>query len=146
VTSEPVDVGGFRLWVSEIDGIRTIETRYPARIDVTKLSTVIAAYYDLWDDESPTINLSHIEQLEALNAQVRAVLKSVVLRTIGQDSFVGSAWVCGTNADVGREVVTILREAGRGGASVFAARDEAIDYLQNCIVDWRSLKGTPEQE
>ena len=146
MTSEPVDIGGFRLWVSEIDGIRTIETRYPARIDVTKLSTVIAAYYDLWDDESPTINLTHIEQLEALNAQVRAVLKSVVLRTIGQDSFVGSAWVCGTNADVGREVVMILREAGRVGTSVFATRGEAIDYLHNCIVDWRALKGASEQE
>ena len=95
--SDPVDVGGFLLWVSDIDGIRTIETRYPSRIDVSKLSTVISTYYDLWDDESPTINLTHIDQLEALNAQVRAVLKSVVQRTIGQDSFRGSAWTGASN-------------------------------------------------
>lgn len=138
MTTEPVDVGGFSLWVSEIDGIRTIETRYPAKIDVTKLSTVISKYYDLWDDESPTINLTHIDQLESLNAQVRAVLKSVVLRTIGQDSFVGSAWICGSNAEVGREVVAILRESGRVGTSVFATRAEAIDYLRRCIKTWKA--------
>lgn len=138
MTSDPVIVGGFSMWVSEIDGIRTIETRYPARIDVSKLSIVIAKYYDLWDDESPTINLTHIEQLESLNAQVRAVLKSVVSRTIGQEAFVGSAWVCGSNAEVGREVVTILREAGRMGTSVFATRPEAIDYLRRCIGEWRA--------
>jgi len=138
VSSEHVDVGGFLLWVSDIDGIRTIETRYPARIDVSKLSTVISTYYDLWDDESPTINLTHIDQLEALNAQVRAVLKSVVQRTIGQDSFVGSAWICGSNAEVGREVISILRESGRIGTSVFATRDEAIEYLRGCILEWRA--------
>ena len=136
--SGPVDVGGCLLRVSDIDGIRTIETRYPARIDVSKLSTVISTYYDLWDDESPTINLTHIDQLEALNAQVRAVLKSVVQRTIGQDSFVGSAWVCGSNAEVGREVISILRESGRIGTSVFATREEAIEYLRGCILEWRA--------
>ncbi len=138
MSSEPVDVGGFLLWVSEIDGIRTIETRYPAKIDVSKLSTVISTYYDLWDDESPTINLTHIEQLEALNAQVRAVLKSVVQRTIGQDTFVGSAWTCGSNDEVGLEVISILRESGRIGTSVFATREEAIEYLRRCIAEWRS--------
>lgn len=137
--SDPVDVGGFLLWVSDIDGIRTIETRYPSRIDVSKLSTVISTYYDLWDDESPTINLTHIDQLEALNAQVRAVLKSVVQRTIGQDSFVGSAWICGSNTEVGREVISILRESGRIGTSVFATREEAIEYLRGCIAEWRSV-------
>ena len=138
MTSDPVDIGGFSLWVSEIDGIRTIETRYPAKIDVTRLSTVISKYYDLWDDESPTINLTHIEKLESLNAQVRAVLKSVVSRTIGQESFVGSAWICGSNSEVGREVVAILRESGRVGTSVFATRPEAIEYLKGCIVAWRA--------
>lgn len=141
MTAEPIEVGGFRLWVSDIDGIRTIETRYPPTIDVSKLSTVISTYYDLWDDESPTINLTHVDQLENLNAQVRAVLKSVVMRTIGQDTFVGSAWIFGRNEDVQREIVTILRESGRAGSSVFSTRDEAVVYLRDRIFEWRKESG-----
>jgi len=137
VNSEPIVVGGFRMWVSEIDGVRTIETRYPKIIDVTKLSTVIAAYYDFWDDESPTINLSYIDQLEDLNVQARAVLKSVVTRTRRQRSFVGSAWVCGSNETVRREVEPILRDSGRPGSKVFETRDAAVEYLRTRIVEWR---------
>lgn len=138
MTPEPIDVAGFRLLVSDIEGVRAIETRYPPIIDVTKLSTVIAAFYDLWDDDAPTINLTDVEQLERLSNQARAVLKSVVTRTIGQDTFVASAWICGANLDVKGEIVAILREAGRPGDSVFASRDEALEYLRACIVEWRA--------
>lgn len=136
--NEGFDVEGFRFWVSSVDGFRTIEGRYPPRIDVSRLSTVITCYYDLWDGDVPTITITDVSPLESFSVQVRAVLKSVIQRTVCQESFVASAWIYGDNVAVGRDVVALLREIGREGSSVFATREEAVAYVREQIEQWKA--------
>ncbi len=124
-------IAGFDFDVSEIDGCRIIESTYPPTIDVSKLSAVIASYYDLWDEDIPTAALTGLTQLDALTGDIRNILASVIQRTVLQTSFVGSAWYTGPRPSMAEDLRSILRQAGRPDTNEFESREAAIAYLTN---------------
>jgi hypothetical protein len=131
-----MEIGGFEFTVDEIDGCRVIEAVYPPVVDVSKLSAVISYYFDLWDEDVPTVSLVDLSQLSAFTDEVRQVLKSVIQRTVLQPSFVGAAWYTRENRAIFDEIVRVRREAGRTSDDVFETREEAVDYVRGLIAAW----------
>ncbi len=139
-----IAIGGFEFTVEEIDGCRLIEATYPATIDVSTLSHTIAQYYDLWDENVPSVSLANLSRLESLSEETRQVLKSVIQRTVLQPSFVAAAWYTDENRTIYDEIMRVRREAGRPTDDVFETRDEAIAFLRSAITAWygaRSANG-----
>ena len=132
-----MEIGGFEFRVSEIDGCRVIESVYPESIDVTKLAQTIATYYDLWDDETPTLSLGNLCRLGELSEEVQQILKSVIQRTVLEPSFVAAAWYTGDNEKVYDEITRVRSEAGRPTNDVYRTREEAVEFLRAAIADWR---------
>ena len=139
-----MEIGGFEFRVSELDGCRVIESIYPESIDVTKLAQTIASYYDLWDDETPTVSLGNLCQLGELSDEAQQILKSVIQRTVLLPSFVGAAWYTGDNDTVYDEIARVRREAGRPTNDVFRTREDAVAFLRTAIHAWRTSR--PESE
>jgi hypothetical protein len=133
-----MEIGGFEFRVSELDGCRVIESVYPESIDITKLAQTIASYYDLWDDETPTISLGNLCNLGELSDEAQQILKSVIQRTVLEPSFVAAAWFTGENDRVYDEITRVRREAGRTTNDVYRTREEAIEFLRAAIRDWRA--------
>ena len=132
-----MEIGGFVFTVEESDGVRIIEASYPPSVDVSKLSTVIAYYFDLWDEDLPTVSLVDLSRLSAFSEEVREVLKSVIQRTVLQPSFIGAAWYTRENRAIFDEIRRLRTEAGRPTDDVFETRDEALDYVSGLVVNWR---------
>lgn len=130
-----MDLAGFEFKVDELDGYRVVETIYPPSIDVSKLSVIIARFYDLWDEDedAPTVSLQNLSRLEGFTDEVRQILKSVIQRTVLQPSFVAGAWYTGGNRAIYDEIMRVRREAGRSTDDVYETRDEAIAFLRATI-------------
>lgn len=140
-----MELGGFDFTISEIDGCRAIEVVYPPAIDVSRLSTIISQYYDLWDESTPTVSLVNLSRLTGFTEEVRQILKSVIQRTVLQPSFVGAAWYTADNRAIYDEIVRVRIEAGRSTNDVFESRDEAVAYLRRVIRETRGRDRDEEQ-
>lgn len=136
-----MEIGGFVFTIDEIDGVRIIEASYPPTVDVTKLSTVIAYYFDLWDEDIPTVSLVDLSRLTAFGEEVREVLKSVIQRTVLQPSFIGAAWYTRENRAIFDAIRRLRVEAGRTSDDVFETRDEALAYVHGMVADWKQRRG-----
>jgi hypothetical protein len=132
-----MEIGGFVFTIDEVDGVRIIEASYPPTVDVSKLSTVIAYYFDLWDEDVPTVSLVDLSRLSAFSEEVREVLKSVIQRTVLQPSFIGAAWYTRENRAIFDEIRRLRAEAGRPTDDVFETRDEALDFVGGLIAHWK---------
>src|SRR5688572_14888998 len=132
-----MEIGGFVFTVDEIDGVRIIEASYPPSVDVSKLSTVIAYYFDLWDEDVPTVSLVDLSRVSNFSEEVSEVLKSVIQRTVLQPSFIGAAWFTGENRAMFDEIRQLRTEAGRTTDDVFETRDEALDFVGRLIARWK---------
>ena len=132
-----MEIAGFVFTVDEIDGVRIIEASYPPTVDVTRLSTVIAYYFDLWDEDVPTVSLVDLSRVAAFGEEVREVLKSVIQRTVLQPSFIGAAWYTRDNRAIFDEIRRLRVEAGRTTDDVFETRDEAVSYVGDLVAAWR---------
>lgn len=132
-----VEFGGFRFEIYELDGCKLIESHYPSEVEIGTLSSTIARYYDLWDDDKPTASLVDLSRLTTLDDEVKRVLKSVIQRTVLVPMFVGSAWYTGGNDAMRDMVLEVRRDAGRTAEEVFRDREDALAYIRGRIAEWR---------
>lgn len=133
-----MEIAGFEFQVVDADGCRIIESIYPSTVDISKLSSVIATYYDLWDEEIPTAALTNLSKLESLDGELRNILSSVIGRTVLQASFVGAAWFTVGREQLADDLRTLLRSVGRPDDNVFESRDDAVAFLRGKFAERQS--------
>lgn len=126
----------FDFRIERYRGIRIIIGYYPRKINVSTLSTTISRYYDLWDEDEPTAQLSDLSMLETFGDEAGKVLLSVIQRTMLQRTFVGSTWNTGDNSAIHDEIVDVLHAAGRTSRSVFNNFDQALAVLHTYVDRW----------
>jgi hypothetical protein len=140
-----MEFGGFEFNVEELEGCRLVEVTYPPVVDISTLSVVIARYYDMWDDDAPTLSLVNLSLLVDLTPELRQIIKSVIQRTVLQPSFVAAAWYTGDNRRVFDEIRQVRKDAGRPTDDVYETRDEAIEFLRAAIRAWRVVTRDPRR-
>jgi hypothetical protein len=130
---ETLETGGFRFVSAELDGYKLIESIVPAKIDLTQLALSANGHYSLWDDETPTVTITDIRLLGGITGMARKVLVYLMKRNQARPSFRGSSWFYGDN-DEGRAFIRdVLVEVGRPVESMFATRDECVEYLREIV-------------
>ena len=127
----------FRFEVVPFEGALLIESFYPARIDVGRLSVTIADYYDLWDVDEPILALADVTKVVSFSDDLKKILHSVLTRTALQSNFVSASWYTGGNAIMTAVLEEILIDMAGTTSSIFETRDEAVSYLSHKLARYR---------
>jgi hypothetical protein len=109
---------------------RVLETIYPETVDIPKLAAVIADYYGLWDESTPTAALGNIGRLRHMSPDARDVSQALFSRFVKRENYVGAAWYTEGNA-YARELWTrILANVPGSQRMIFDRREDALAYLE----------------
>jgi hypothetical protein len=128
-----MEIAGFTVHVSELDGVRLVENIYPERIEMSKLAPYIASFLELWEDPSPAVALSDVRRLREIGDDVRPFAVSVLQRLRLNSNLVASAWCTGGNEPTHSQLIDLLADVKGSERAVFRTREEAIDYLRGRI-------------
>ena len=128
-----MEVAGFTFTIGELDGCRLIESVFPHSIDKSRVWTVASSYPTLWDESRPTVTMNDVTQLGPLSDEARGVLKWVLQQNMRRATLVATSWVTGGDEQVRERICSVLTEVGRPTETVFATREEAIEYLRERI-------------
>lgn len=132
-----MDIAGFSFMVSQLDGYRFIESRFPSSFDQQRLWAAAASYPMLWEEKVATVTLNDVSEMGDLAGEAPTVLAWVLRQNQLRAQIVATSWVVGANRRAGEQIREVLLAVGRPTDTIFETRDEAIAFLRARIRAFR---------
>lgn len=123
----------FQFLCEEFEGCRLIWVRFPESVTNSTVSVAIAEYLALWDTDLHIVAINDVRRLLAFTPDDVPVIVAILRRNITQPNFLGSVWLTGGNHEHEAALHEMLVAADRDPDVIFAAEEQALDFLRKRI-------------
>lgn len=128
--ADRVGVDGFEFWTGKFDGHRLVEVRFPEKLRLERLSTIIDPFYSLWDADTLTVQIVDASPCEGLDDAAHEFFKVLIRRTVHQRAYWATSWIVGNNRRIERDVTHLLADAVHTTEGIVSSRAEAEAFLK----------------